>query len=225
MPKATPLHKVTIIPRGNALGAAFYFPERDEMSITQQQILTKIAIAYGGRIAEDLFFGDVTTGAANDIQQATSLARRMVMQWGMSEKMGLLNFETGEDRMFLGGEIKRSTEHSPDTARQIDEEVKRITKECYEQAYTIISENKDTMIRIAEKLLVYETLSGEEVKTLMEGGDLERDPPVNPVIKSPEEQAKLNKAEAEKAALAEAEKETKAESSESEEEASVDTTA
>jgi cell division protease FtsH len=196
MPKATPLHKVTIIPRGNALGAAFYFPERDEMSISQQQIVTKIAIAYGGRIAEDLFFGDVTTGASNDIQQATSLARRMVTQWGMSEKMGLLNYEVGEDRMFLGGEIKRSTEFSPDTARDIDQEVERITRECYQQAYEIISENKDIMIRIAEKLLVYETLSGDEVKTLMEGGELERQPPVNPVIKSPEDRQKEKAASA-----------------------------
>lgn len=220
MPKATPLHKVTIIPRGNALGAAFYFPERDEMSISQQQILTKIAIAYGGRIAEDLFFGDVTTGASNDIQQATSLARRMVTQWGMSEKMGLLNYEVGEDRMFLGGEIKRSTEFSPETARDIDQEVERITRECYRQAHDIISGNKDIMIRIAEKLLVYETLSGEEVKTLMDGGELDRQPPVNPVIKSPEDRQK------EKAELAKREEQADEDQSSDEGgEAKLDTTA
>jgi cell division protease FtsH len=193
MPKATPLHKLTIIPRGNALGAAFYFPERDEMSLTKRQLLTKISIAYGGRIAEDIFFGDVTTGASNDIQQATNIARRMVSEWGMSENMGLLNYEPGEDRMFLGGEISKSNAYSDDTARMLDKEVRQIMEFCYNEARTVIEENKDVMVRIAEKLLVYETLSGAEVKALMDGKDIERKPPVNPVIKTTEQKEEEDK--------------------------------
>ena len=185
MPKATPLHKLTIIPRGNFLGAAFYLPQRDEMSISKQQLLTQISIAYGGRIAEEIFFGDFTTGASNDIQQATNMARSMVTKWGMSERLGLLNVEVGEDRMFLGGEISRSTPHSQETAKLIDEEVSAISRSCYEIAKNIILENKEVVERIAEKLLIYETLTGEEVRTLMDGGAITRKPPVNPVIKSP----------------------------------------
>lgn len=200
MPKATPLHKLTIIPRGNALGAAFYFPERDEMSLTKRQLLTKISIAYGGRIAEEIFFGDVTTGASNDIQQATNIARRMVAEWGMSDRMGLLNYEAGEDRMFLGGEISKSNAYSDETAKMLDEEVTKIMKACYEEARQVIEENKDVMERIAEKLLVYETLSGAEVRTIMEGGEMDRKPPVNPVIKTTEQVEEENAAKAEKEA-------------------------
>ena len=199
MPKATPLHKLTIIPRGNFLGAAFYLPQRDETHRSKRFLLTQIAIAYGGRIAEEIFFGDVTTGASNDIQQATNIARRMVVSWGMSERLGLLNVEVGEDRMFLGGEISRSTPHSQETSKIIDEEVEAITKACYQEAYKIIMENKEVVERIAEKLIIYETLTGEEVRTIMEGGTISRKPPVNPVIKSPASEAHLDTSEAPKA--------------------------
>jgi cell division protease FtsH len=193
LPKATPLHKLTIIPRGNALGAAFYFPDRDEMSLTKRQLLTKISIAYGGRIAEDIFFGDVTTGASNDIQQATNIARKMVSEWGMSDNMGMLNYEPGEDRMFLGGEITKSNAYSEDTAKMLDKEVRQIMEFCYAEARKVIEENKDMMVRIAEKLLIYETLSGAEVKTLMAGGEMDRKPPVNPVIKTTEQKEEEDK--------------------------------
>ena len=193
LPKATPLHKLTIIPRGNALGAAFYFPKRDEMSLTKRQLLTKISIAYGGRIAEEIFFGDVTTGASNDIQQATNIARRMVSEWGMSDDMGLLNYEPGEDRMFLGGEISRSNAYSDDTAKMLDKEVRKIMEFCYQEARAVIEENKDVVVRIAEKLLIYETLSGAEVMNLMDGGDIDRKPPVNPVIKTTEQKEEEDK--------------------------------
>ena len=184
VPKSTPLHKLTIIPRGNALGAAFYFPERDELSKTKRQLLSEISILYGGRIAEEIFFGDVTTGASNDIQRATMIARKMVTELGMSDKMGLLNYEAGEDRMFLGGEISKSNPFSDETADRIDQEVKAITQDCYNEAKSIIEENKELIAHIAEKLLVYETLTGDEVRTLMDGKDIERKPPINPIIKT-----------------------------------------
>jgi len=184
MPKSTPLHKLTIIPRGNALGAAFYFPERDELSKSKRQLLSEIAILYGGRIAEEIFFGDVTTGAFNDIQRATLIARKMVTEFGMSDNMGLLNYEAGEERMFLGGEISRSNPFSDETADRIDQEIKAITQRCYNEARAIIEENKALISHIAEKLLIYETLTGDEVRTLMEGGEIERKPPINPIIKT-----------------------------------------
>jgi cell division protease FtsH len=146
--------------------------------------LGQIAIAYGGRIAEEIFCDDITTGASNDIQQATNLARKMVMEWGMSEKVGLLNFEPSEDRMFLGGEISKSATHSDNTSELIDKEVDRITQECYEIAKKVILENKDAMHRIAEHLLEYETLTGEEVRMLVDGKELERKPPSKHVIRS-----------------------------------------
>lgn len=186
MPKATPLHKLTIIPRGNFLGAAFYLPERDETHRSKRFLLSQIAIAYGGRIAEEVFFGDVTTGASNDIQQATSIARRMVTEWGMSEKLGLLNFEAGEERLFLGGEISKQSQYSDDTAHLIDQEVDSIMRSCYDEAKAIIEEHHDQLVSIAEKLITYETLTGEEVKTLLDGGQIERKPPVKPVIRSSE---------------------------------------
>lgn len=184
VPKSTPLHKLTIIPRGNALGAAFYFPERDETCQTQRQLLSEISICYGGRIAEEVFFGDVTTGAYSDIQKASAIARKMVTEFGMNKDLGLLNYQAGEDRMFLGGEISKSNPFSDETADRIDQEVKAITQECYDEARNIIEENKDLISHIAEKLLIYETLTGDEVRALMEGGEIERKPPVNPIIKT-----------------------------------------
>lgn len=197
MPKSTPLHKLTIIPRGNFLGAAFYLPERDETHRSKNFLLSQIAIAYGGRIAEEVFFGDVTTGASNDIQQATNIARKMVTEWGMSEKLGLISFQAGEDRMFLGGEISKSKEHSEETAKLIDEEVNKIMKECYEKAKEIIEKNKESITNIAEKLLTYETLSGDEVRALANGEELTRKPPVKTVIKDLEKNQEKQAAEKE----------------------------
>lgn len=181
MPKATPLHKLTIIPRGDFLGAAFYLPQRDETHRSKNFLLGQICITYGGRIAEEVFFNDITTGASNDIQQATNIARKMVTEWGMSDELGLINFEAGEDRMFLGGEISKSKNHSDETARAIDAEVSKITKECYEKAKKIILENKETITRIAEHLLIYETLTGQEVQILSEGGEIDRKPPIKKI--------------------------------------------
>jgi cell division protease FtsH len=194
VPKSTPLHKLTIIPRGNALGAAFYFPERDELNRSHRQLLSEISICYGGRIAEEIFFGDVTTGAYNDIQKATSIARKMVTEFGMNEKMGLLNYQAGEDRMFLGGEISKSNPFSDDTADRIDQEILAITQKCYEEARSIIEENRDLVVHIAEKLLVYETLTGDEIRTLMDGREIERKPPINPIIKTFDANGKTSEA-------------------------------
>jgi len=184
IPKATPLHKLTIIPRGNFLGAAFYLPQRDETHRSREFLLGQIAIAYGGRIAEETFCGDITTGASNDIQQATNIAKKMVMEWGMSEKVGLLNYETNEERMFLGGEISKTGSHSDHTSKLIDEEINRITQECYEKAKKLIEDNQEAMHRIAKHLLTYETLTGDEVRQLMDNKELERKPPIKLVIRS-----------------------------------------
>jgi cell division protease FtsH len=181
IPQATPLHKLTIIPRGDYLGAAFYLPTRDETHRSKNFLVGQICIAYGGRIAEEVFFGDITTGASNDIKQATSIARRMVSEWGMSEKLGLLNYEAGEDRMFLGGEISKSKTHSEETAKLLDEEVTRITRECYDNAKKIITDNKEVITKIAESLLEYETLTGEEVQNIIDGKELTRKPPMKKI--------------------------------------------
>lgn len=177
LPKATPLHKVTIIPRGNFLGAAFYFPDRDETHRTREFFETAMTVAYGGRVAEELIFGDITAGAANDIQQATNIARSMVMKWGMSEKVGPVNFQNEEERMFLGGEISKSRTHSEATANLIDDEVRGLIDRAFKKAKSIIEENQEALTRIAEHLLTYETLSADEVRTLANGGDLDRKPP------------------------------------------------
>ena len=176
------LEKITIIPIGNAAGANFYRPERDDEHIAKRKLLGEIMRCYGGRVAEVLFFEDITAGASGDIQQATKIARRMVTQWGMSGATGLVNYEASEERMFLGGEITRSKTYSEATAKQLDDEIRRILDECYEKSYEIISSNKDALVRIAEALLVYESLTGIEVQQLFDNQELKRKPPVHRVI-------------------------------------------
>ncbi|MBF0244651.1 MAG: cell division protein FtsH, partial [Planctomycetes bacterium] len=169
MPGSRPLHKVTVIPRGEALGANFFLPERDEYHFSKSFLLGQIAISYGGRLAEELFLTDVCTGASNDIQQASGLARKMVTEWGMSEKLGMGRYTASEERMFMGGEITRSKSFSEETARIIDEEIMRIQKECYERARIILQERGEAVARLAENLMIYETLSGDEVRIICEG--------------------------------------------------------
>lgn len=178
VPNADPVHKVTIIPRGMALGVTQQLPEGDRHNYSQEYLLGQIAILMGGRIAEDMFLGSITTGASNDIERATELARAMVCEYGMSE-MGPLTFGKKEEQIFLGREIAQHRDFSEDTAIKIDEQVKKIVTAQFERAKAIIEENRDTMIRLAECLLERESLDGVEIRRIVAGLPLDENPPVS----------------------------------------------
>ena len=178
VPNADPVHKVTIIPRGMALGVTQQLPEGDRHNYSQEYLLGQISILMGGRIAEETFLGSITTGASNDIERATELARAMVCEYGMSE-MGPLTFGKKEEQIFLGREIAQHRDFSEDTAIKIDQEVKKIVTAQYERAKAIIDENRDTMIRLAEVLLERESLDGVEIRRIVAGLPLEEGPSVD----------------------------------------------
>jgi cell division protease FtsH len=179
-----PLHKVTIVPRGRALGLAFTLPEDDRVSITRQQIEASLAMAFGGRVAEELVFGRdrVTTGAASDIQKATHVARRYVTQWGLSDAIGPIQVGDNEQELFLGREIQHRREVSEQTAQLVDAEVKRVIDRAYERATVVISENLELLHTIAGALLERETLTREDFVILLRGENL---PPRMPVKATP----------------------------------------
>jgi cell division protease FtsH len=177
VPNADPVHKVTIIPRGMALGVTQQLPEGDRHNYSQEYLLGQIAILMGGRIAEDTFLGSITTGASNDIERATELARAMVCEYGMSE-MGPLTFGKKEEQIFLGREIAQHRDFSEDTAVKIDDQVKKIVTNQFERAKAIIEENRETMIRLAEVLLERESLDGVEIRRIVAGLPLDENPPV-----------------------------------------------
>ncbi|MFT7619904.1 MAG: cell division protease FtsH [Planctomycetota bacterium] len=172
-PGADPIHKVTIVPRGQALGATMYLPEKDSYSITVGKATTHLKICFGGRIAEELFFDDYTSGASNDIKQATSIARSMVREWGMSEKLGPVSYEESQDTVFIGRDLGRQAQFSEATVSAIDTEVKRIISEAYDATRVVLAEHKDELAMIAEALLEYEVLTREEVEGLMAGESVE----------------------------------------------------
>jgi cell division protease FtsH len=185
-----PLHKVTIVPRGRALGLAFTLPEDDRVSITREQLEAHLVRMYGGRVAEELVFGRnrVTTGAASDIQQATSLARRYVGQWGLSDAIGPILVGDNEQELFLGRELQTRREVSERTAQLVDSEVSRVIKEAYNRAKETLTENMDLLHRVAEALLDRETLSGEDVAMLARGEKLppRSTPPSPPALPAKE---------------------------------------
>ncbi len=172
LPEAEPLHKVTIIPRGRALGATMFLPERDRYIWGRRRLETEITTLYAGRIAEQMFTGDLSTGAADDIKRATELARRMVTQFGMSE-MGPLAFAEEEEHVFLGREITRTHNQSDETLRRIDAEIQEISKQCYERAQALLTENRTKLEKLAKALVRFETLSAEEVDIVLADGDVE----------------------------------------------------
>ena len=172
LPHADPLHKVTIIPRGMALGVTMQLPSDDKHTYTRDFLESQIAIMMGGRLAEELFLGHMTTGAGNDIEQATEMARRMVCDYGMSS-LGPLTFGKREEQIFLGREIAQHRDYSEDTAIKIDLEVKRFISEGYEKAKKILEENRDTLARIAEALLEREVLDANEVRMIIQNLPLE----------------------------------------------------
>ncbi|HKO17231.1 MAG TPA: ATP-dependent zinc metalloprotease FtsH [Gemmatimonadaceae bacterium] len=174
-----PLHKVTIVPRGRALGLAFTLPEDDRVSITRQQLEARLVMSYGGRVAEELVFGHdrVTTGAASDIQQATAIARRYVTQWGLSDAIGPILVGDNEQELFLGREIQHRREVSEQTAQLVDSEVKRVINNAYERAKRTLQENMELLKAVAQALLERETLTREDIGVLSRGGQL---PPRTP---------------------------------------------
>jgi cell division protease FtsH len=174
---ADPLHKVTIIPRGMALGVTMQLPEDDKHTVTKDYLETQLAILMGGRIAEEIFLKQMTTGAGNDIERATELARKMVCEYGMS-RLGPLTFGKKEEQIFLGREIAQHRDFSEETARQIDAEVRSLVDEAYRSAYGILDTKQDIMHRMAIALLERETLDAEEIRMIIEGKDL---PPVKPL--------------------------------------------
>ncbi|MEE2788466.1 MAG: cell division protein FtsH, partial [Myxococcota bacterium] len=175
IPGTDPVHKVTIIPRGRALGVTQQLPSEDRLSMTKDYAEGRIAILMGGRVAEELIFDQITTGAGQDIVMATDTARKMVCEWGMSEKMGPLAFGKKDEQIFLGREINQSRDYAESTAIEIDAEVKRIVMEGYTKARTLLTENIDKLKTLAEALLERETIGAEEVDLVLEGQAL---PPV-----------------------------------------------
>ncbi|MBA3896707.1 MAG: ATP-dependent metallopeptidase FtsH/Yme1/Tma family protein [Sphingomonadaceae bacterium] len=177
VPGCDPLHKVTIIPRGRALGVTWNLPERDRYSMSMKQMKARLALAFGGRIAEQLIYGadELNTGASNDIQQATEMARGMVMEYGMSEKLGWLRYKDNQDEVFLGHSVARMQSISEETARLIDQEVRRLIEEAESVARAVLTDHLDELHRLAEKLLEFETLNGDEARAAIKGEPIDRD--------------------------------------------------
>jgi cell division protease FtsH len=172
MPEHDPVYKVSIIPRGRALGVTMFLPVEDRYSLSRQGICSQISSLFGGRIAEEMILGieHVTTGASNDIQRATSLARNMVTKWGLSDRMGPLMYDEDDGEVFLGMSAGANNKtHSPDTARAIDEEVRSIVDGCYSEAQRVLTENLDKLHVMAESLVEFETLSADQLDDIMAG--------------------------------------------------------
>jgi cell division protease FtsH len=192
-----PVHKVTIIPRGRSLGSTMYMPKKDIYNYAKRRMLARLAALFGGRIAEEVVLGDITSGASSDILQATKLARSMVCDWGMSP-LGPIAYGENHDTVFLGREITRSENFSEDTARLIDVEVHKLIDEQYNRAKSIIIEKRAALDKIAEALLQYETIEGKHVLEILEFGEI-RSPVLPPIITKPEDPL-AGKKPAEKAA-------------------------
>ncbi|ABF88684.1 ATP-dependent metalloprotease FtsH [Myxococcus xanthus DK 1622] len=193
LPGCDPLHKVTIIPRGQALGVTWSLPTEDKVNGYKKQMLDQISMAMGGRIAEELMFNEMSSGAANDIERATETARAMVCRWGMSEKMGPLAFGKSDGEVFLGRDFNSSKDYSEDTARQIDAEVRNIVVGCYERGKNLLTENIEALRRVSDALVEYETLDAEDVNILLQGGQLTRERPPPRVNAPPKATEKKDK--------------------------------
>ncbi|MGY9014168.1 MAG: ATP-dependent zinc metalloprotease FtsH, partial [Rhodospirillales bacterium] len=179
MPKSDPLHKVTIIPRGRALGVTMSLPERDKYTYSKLELESKLAMMFGGRAAEEIVFGaeNVTTGAGNDIKEATSMARRMVTEYGFSEKLGPLRYSDGEEEVFLGHSVTQHKSVSDATAKLIDDEVRSLIDISEKKALKVLREQREGLNTVTKALLEYETLTGEEVRALLRGETIVRPDP------------------------------------------------
>ncbi len=166
-PNAEPLHKVTIVPRGHAMGVTQQLPEREKYIYPREYILDRLAVMMGGRVAEELVMGTATSGAESDLKQATQLARKMVLDWGMSEKFRQTAYGGPREQVFLGEEIAQRREYSETTAYEIDQEVKKILNEAYERAQKVLTEHREGLDQLVNMLLEHEELSGQEVQQLL----------------------------------------------------------
>jgi cell division protease FtsH len=172
LPHTDPIHKVTIIPRGMALGVTQQLPTEERHSLSKEQLESRVAVLMGGRIAEEAIFGVITTGAQNDIEQATEISRKMVCEWGMSEALGPLTYGKVEEAIFLGKEFNRRQDYSEATALTIDAEVKRIVMHQYGRARTLLDEHHDALVRVAEALLEREVLDAVQLRRVLDGETL-----------------------------------------------------
>jgi cell division protease FtsH len=183
-PASDPIHKATIIPRGRALGLVMRLPERDNYSYHRDKMYANLAVAMGGRVAEEVIFGydKVSSGASSDISYATGLARDMVTRWGMSDALGPLQYAEADEEVFLGYSVNRQKNMSNETAQLIDKEIRRVVEQGYERAKTVLNDHRDELETLAKALLEFETLSGEEIKTVLAGGTIDRGGPKGPTI-------------------------------------------
>lgn len=170
-PASDPIHKATIIPRGRALGMVMRLPERDQLSMRKDQMKAHLLIATGGRIAEEIIFGKdkITNGAASDIQMVTNLAKSMVTEWGMSEKLGRLRYNNDSEEVFLGHSVSQSKNNSDATAKIIDDEIRFLAEEAEKNCRKILNDNIEDLHIVAKGLLEFETLTGDEIKDLIKG--------------------------------------------------------
>ncbi len=200
VPSHDPVYKVTIIPRGRALGVTMFLPEEDRYSYSKERLESQISSLFGGRIAESLTFGNdsVTTGASNDIQRATEIARNMVTKWGLSEKLGPLTYSEEEGEVFLGHSVTQHKQVSDETAHIIDEEVRSVIDRNYKRAEKILNDNQDKLKLMAEALMKYETIDSEQIKDIMAGkeprppadwSDGDAEPPADKAEKEDEKSA------------------------------------
>jgi cell division protease FtsH len=169
LPKTDPVHKVTIIPRGRALGLTMQLPAEDRYSMDKNRILDTLAVLFGGRIAEEIFMHQMTTGASNDFERATEMARRMVTQWGMSEALGTMVYGENDGEVFLGRSVTTHKNVSEATMQKVDEEIRRIIDQQYALARGLIEANRDKVEAMATALLEYETLDADQLDDIMAG--------------------------------------------------------
>jgi len=200
VPSHDPVYKVSIIPRGRALGVTMFLPEQDRLSMSKERLESQLCSLFGGRVAEELIFGleQITTGASNDIERATQMARNMVTKWGLSERLGPLAYSEDEGEVFLGHSVTRHKMVSDETARAIDEEIRKFIDRNYSRAQEILTANMDKLHLMAEALLKYETIESEQIDDLMAGkqpnppkGWTEDDRRVPPAVKTPEDEGKI----------------------------------
>jgi cell division protease FtsH len=169
MPKTDPVHKVTVIPRGRALGVTMQLPEGDRYSMDKERMLSTISVLFGGRIAEEVFMNQMTTGASNDFERATHIARDMVTRYGMTDELGPMVYAENEGEVFLGRSVTKTTTMSEETMRKVDEVIRRIIDEQYSIARKLIEDNKDKMHAMAKALLEWETIDSDQIDDIMAG--------------------------------------------------------